>query len=85
MLKVIAVRDHALDAFIAPQFAVATGQAMRTFMDEVNNPQSPIGAHPEDYDLYLIGEFDEIEGRLFPMDSPQRLVAGGTAKRENSK
>lgn len=82
MLILVAIRDHALDSFIAPQFVISRGQAMREFLDQVNNPESTIGKHSEDYDLFVLGSLDEVHGVLLPLDSPERLIAGGNAKRE---
>lgn len=59
---IVAVKDHALDAFNTPFFVPTEGVAVRSFKDEVNRPESPMGAHPEDYDLYKLGEYDERRG-----------------------
>lgn len=75
-LFVVAVRDRALDSFGSPIFVVATGQAIRSFSDEVNNPESPFAKHPDDYDLYQLGMFDQDEGTLVPIGTPKLLVIG---------
>ena len=49
--KIVSVRDRAVDTFGQPIFVAAIGQAVRSFGDEVKNPQSPFNKHPEDYDL----------------------------------
>lgn len=75
LTKICAVRDRAIDAFGQPMFVVAVGQAVRGFRDEVNNKQSAIGMHPEDYDLYEIGEYDDASGMIVPC--APRMVAVG--------
>ena len=61
-LKVIAVFDSAAQAFTRPVFFNTTGQALRGFTDEVNNRDSELGKHPEDYSLYQLSEFDDTFG-----------------------
>jgi len=39
-------------------------QAMRSFSDEVNNPESEISRHAEDYELWRVGEFEDATGAL---------------------
>lgn len=79
-MKVCAVRDRAIDSYMQPIFVVAVGQAIRSFSDEVNRSDSPFGSHPEDYDLYLIGEFSEDVGLLIPCTPPKLLCVGKDVK-----
>lgn len=68
---VCSVRDRALDAFMQPIFTPAMGVAIRSFADEVNRPDSPMFSHPEDYDLYHIGTYDDSTGKLTAVDARQ--------------
>lgn len=61
---IVAVKDRALDAYMTPFFVPAIGLAIRSFQDEINRADSPMHAHPEDYDLYHLGSFDERDGML---------------------
>lgn len=72
--QVFAVRDRALDAFMQPFFVQSTGVAVRSFSDEVNRPESPMNAHPDDYDLYCIGDYDESTGKINPL-SDVRMIS----------
>jgi len=74
---VMAVRDRATDSFGSPFYVVARGQAIRSFSDEVNRaaPDNGLYAHPEDYDLYELGEFDDDTG-LFATGSPKQIAIG---------
>lgn len=76
MMKVLSVRDRAVDAFGTPIFVQAVGQAVRSFSDEVNREGSPFHAHPEDYDLFLIGDYDEQTGTLVPVGVPRQVAIG---------
>lgn len=75
MKKIITVRDRAIEAYGQPFFVRAIGEAIRSFVDETNRTESAIGAHPEDYELYEIGEFDEDTGTITP--NKPRLIAKG--------
>lgn len=79
-LVVCSVRDRALDAFMQPFFAPAIGLAVRSFSDEVNRADSPMAAHPEDYDLYQLGTFDDATG-TFAGTGPRQVAIGKDVKR----
>lgn len=54
--KVIcAVWDAAVESFGQPFFVRSRGEAIRSFQDEVQKPDSQLHLHPEDYDLYELG------------------------------
>ena len=79
LLKVCAVKDSAADAFGRPFFVPTIGLAMRSFIDEVNNRESPFHAHPDDYTLYEIGEFDDNTGALVSFEFPRLVIRGKEA------
>ena len=59
---IVAVRDRQLNAYMRPFTAQTRGQAIRSFRDEVNRQGSEHNTHPEDYELYQLGTFDEETG-----------------------
>ena len=63
-LVICAVRDSALQTYMQPFQSPTSGGAVRAFADEVKRPESPMGKHPEDYELWLIGEFDDATGAV---------------------
>lgn len=73
--KVVCIRDRAADVFGQPVFVAALGQALRSFGDEINNKESQMSKHPDDYDLYELGEFDDNEG-LFYANNPRQIAVG---------
>lgn len=75
-LIAVAVRDSAAGAYNRPFFVPAAGMALRSFEDETNraDPQNPMHAHPEDFELYHIGFFDEETASLTALPSPVLLV-----------
>lgn len=76
MKHVYAVKDLAIQGFGDCFLVRAPGEAVRSFQDEVNRSdgKSAVAAHPEDYELYKIGEYDDSQGVLHALDKPE-LVA----------
>lgn len=74
-LYVCSVRDRATSSYGNPMCVVAVGAALRGFSDEANRKDSEIGKHPEDYDLYKLGEFDTDTG-LFDCGVPEQIAIG---------
>lgn len=72
-MKIYAIRDNAIEAYGQPIFVRAQGQAVRSFIDECNNPESQLNKHPADYDLYYIGEYNDVTGELTP-HGPERVA-----------
>jgi len=80
VLRICAVRDAAIDAFGQPIFVRHVGEATRSFIDECNRAGAPFNAHPEDYELFQIGIFDDSNGSIQTV-APVSLLTGKTAKR----
>lgn len=76
-LVVVSVRDRAVDNFGTPFFVVSKGQAIRSFSDEINRKadDNMLNRHPEDYDLYELGEFDNDSG-AFEVSTPKMIAIG---------
>jgi len=75
--KVVAIRDKAIEAFGQPIFVSAVGQAVRSFGDEVKrvDQNNGINKHPEDYDLFLLGTYDDQTGELYSQ-TPEVVAVG---------
>lgn len=63
-LTLCAVFDLGTQTFGRPFTVNHTHQATRSFIDEVNNPDSEISRHLEDYELFALGTVDDQTGRL---------------------
>lgn len=79
-LLIVSVRDGASAAFGRPFFVVARGQAIRSFQDEVNRQDNnnDLHKHPEDFDLYCVGIFDDNTGQIVGQP-PELLIRGKDA------
>lgn len=80
--RLVSIRDRAADVFSVPQFVVNTGSAIRSFGDLVNNnnAENQVAQHPEDFDLYYLGEYDDSNGS-FVVESPRQIAVGKDLKR----
>lgn len=74
--EVCAVYDRAAEAFSRPVFVQSTGMMVRSFSDEVNREaeDNPIFHHPEDFDLFHLGSFDDSTGRFDLLSDVRRLA-----------
>lgn len=70
---VLSVYDSKAEMFNQPMFFKAKGEAIRAFADEANREGSAVGAHPEDYTLFVIGEFDPESGYISQLKTPISL------------
>lgn len=75
---ILTVKDRALDIYNLPFTQQTVAQAVRGFTDEVNSDPSRSGVaqHPDDYDLYLIGHYDDTTGALHPLEQLELVVRG---------
>lgn len=79
---VVSIRDRVADCFSRPVFTQTEGTAIRSFTDEVNRPaaDNELGKHPEDFDLYLVGVFDDQDGSFACEAQPRLLLTAFQAK-----
>lgn len=77
------IHDRSVDAYINLHCVRAEGQAIRQFQDAINDPQAGgLHKHPDDYDLYRIGEYDDntatitLEDRKKIADGKQLAIQG---------
>uniref|UniRef100_A0AAU8B1F3 Nonstructural protein n=1 Tax=Dulem virus 149 TaxID=3145626 RepID=A0AAU8B1F3_9VIRU len=64
MLKCFSVYDKKSESFNTPFFAPTYGVAVRSFTDLALNRETVVGQHPEDFDLYCVGSFDDSTGNV---------------------
>lgn len=70
------IRDTALGAFLIPMFFQSEGVARRSFTDEVNRSAADnmMNKHPEHFQLYYSGTYDDENGVFDLLPAPQFLV-----------
>lgn len=80
-LKAFSILDTKADTFNTPFFMKTTGEAVRAFADLVNDPQSMINRHPDDFRLFHVGDFDQELGRFVHLEKPQPLGSAAEYKK----
>lgn len=75
-LVILAVRDTAVRSFMRPWYAPTLEAGLRSFYDEVRRggDDNTLAKHPEDFELWKLGEFDEEAGEFAFLDD-KRMVA----------
>jgi len=81
---VVSIRDVKGETYAQPWFTHTAAVAVRHFTDIVNNPEKggTIYSHPEDFQLYEIGIWDDIDGKIYSHDIPKHLVSAASVKKE---
>lgn len=80
-MKVLVVRDIKADAYAVPMYVASIGGCIRGFADEINKTDdNPLARHPEDYELFEIGEYDELTGKHTFLEHPKSHGVGTNYK-----
>lgn len=66
MLNAYSLYDRKALAYHAPFFAAQDGLAVRSLQALVNDPNSTVAQHPDDFVLYRVGAYDDASGQLLP-------------------
>jgi len=66
-------------------FVPSVGVAIRSFSDEINraDAENQLHNHPDDFDLYEFGEFDDNTGSFVLHEQPKLLTLGKQVKIPN--
>lgn len=73
-IGIYAIRDAKTEIFSQPMYFVTPGVAIRTFGDEVENSNSNLSKHPEDYAMFKIGTFDDNTGAIEQEPQPLQIA-----------
>lgn len=63
-LKAFTILDTKAGIYMAPYFAPNEALGIRTFKDLLNNPQTVMAKHPDDFALYFCGEYNTQSSEL---------------------
>lgn len=74
------IYDSKAQTFNPPIFATTKGEAIRSLMDEVNNPSSMLSRHAADFGLYEIGSFDTETGMFGDSKVPELIAEAAQYK-----
>lgn len=75
---VCAIRDVCADLWGQPIFQASVGSAQRSFTDSVNRDDANnlLSQHPEHFELYHLGYYNDEDGRFDLFDRPKQLLLG---------
>lgn len=74
MKLLFSIRDNATETYTQVMFMTARGEAMRMFKNACQDENSMLNKNPEDFDLYLIGTWDEQTGEF--TNNNERIIRG---------
>lgn len=60
--KMYTAYDSKVELYLPPFFMRTRGEAVRAWETAVNDPQTQMCRHPDDFTLFEIGEFDDSTG-----------------------
>lgn len=64
--KVYTVYDSKVEAYLRPFFIPSDGAAIRAMIDCLRDPGHAFAAHPGDYSLFYVGEWDDASAEFYP-------------------
>lgn len=64
MKRIYMVEDVKAGVHHNPLIMISDGEAHRSFTGAANNKETIIGANPEDFRIWAIGEFNEVTGEI---------------------
>lgn len=74
-LFLVAIYDKRATDYTPPQAYPTLGVAERQFTDAVNNPESHLNKHPEDYSMQHLGEYESSTGIIYmKKEGPEHLM-----------
>ena len=81
MMRLYSIRDAKTQAFSTPFFQQNDETALRMFRDELHGSNGPsmLSKHPEDFDLYCVGDWNDYSGAIRPtgdVDGPILVSKG---------
>lgn len=65
-LFLVAVYDKRSKEYSPPQAYITLGVAERAFSDAVNDPNTHLHRHPEDYNMQVIGMYESETAEIYP-------------------
>lgn len=80
ILKAFTIYDSKAKVFHLPFFKHTHGEAERDFTELVRDEKSLIAKYPDDYDLYVAGEYNDQTGVFQSLDTPQHLIKAAALK-----
>jgi len=84
-MQIFSLRDTKSAHYGKPIIAPHQAPLIREYDEAVNDDKSTLSKFPQDFDLYKIGDFDHISGKITPDENPIHIINLVTLKREATK
>nr|QJB20112.1 MAG: nonstructural protein [Microvirus sp.] len=84
-LKIYSIRDSKGEIYNTPFFQKSHGEAERNFRELTRDDKSMICKYPEDFDLYYLGTYDDQNGTISSLDSPQHIAKAVSFKQQDQQ
>lgn len=83
-LVIVCIKDLKGENYSQPWFVSTAASAVRSFTDLINNPEKSqtMFDHPQDFQLFEMGVFDDNTGVFQTHPIPKHLVSGESVKKE---
>lgn len=84
---IVCIRDIKTNSYFVPQYIKSVGGFLRQMGDELNGPQNPntvaetMSKHPEDFELYQLGTWDDETGQYELTEKTQLCVVSSLITR----
>lgn len=82
-MKIVAIKDTQAEIWGNIQMTPAAGAAIRGFADLCKDKNTDVGKHADDYELYILGDFEQTDNGEHPMQlyiKPERIAQGKNFK-----
>lgn len=70
VLQIFSMYDKKSKIYQPPLYGHNAGHAMRTFTDVITQQKLLCSKYPEDFSIWMVGEWDDKLGRLLCLDHP---------------
>lgn len=74
ILQMFMIKDGAVLAFSQPFFARSRAEAIRMVEDTAQRPDHQFSLHPEDFELFQCGEWNDQTGNVTAMQ-PEHVIS----------
>lgn len=72
--KMFSIRDSKGEFYSSPFYKKTDAEAQRDFATLVRDGNNQVSKYPEDFDLYFIGTFDDITGKVDALATPHHVI-----------
>lgn len=81
-ILICSVYDRVAQIYGYPNFVNSKGATIRAFADQINrqDANSQLYQHPDDFDMYYLGEFDDATAEFTILPTPELLARGSHVK-----